>query len=537
MKEKFNATFILLLQYFKRDWQKIILWILGVGLFSAAFVPAFEEIAKGQGLQGMYETLQNPAMVSMVGPTSVDSAQDYTLGAMYVNEMLLFCALFSMIITILHVINHTRKEEDLGLTELVRSFQVGRQANSLATIIEIVLINGLLMLFISGVMLSFNVDSISLEGIFIFGASIAMAGILGGAVALIMAQLLPNSSGTIGASLGIMGLLYIIRAGTDVSNANLSLFNPLSWSYLTYPFTENNWSFIIYSALFSFVAVFIAFILEGKRDMDRGYLPEKEGRAHAKKSLLSVHGLFSKINKGMIISWLIAFVVMGVAYGSIYGDMNSFIESNELIQQMFTASNTTLEESFTSTIMLVMIFLVAILPISIVNKLFTVEKQQYLSQLFSTKISRAQFYWTTVSLAVFSSLIGILLAAAGLGSTAIISMNNSSTMDLVDFLAAGFNFFPATLFYTGLSCLLLGWVPKWGKVVYIYLGYSFVLSYFGNIVDLPDWFFNTSVENWLAHLPTDDFDLSVFLIISFLSLLLIFSGFLGYKRRDLVVGT
>lgn len=100
MKEKFNATFILLLQYFKRDWQKIILWILGVGLFSAAFVPAFEEIAKGQGLQGMYETLQNPAMVSMVGPTSVDSAQDYTLGAMYVNEMLLFCALFSMIITI-----------------------------------------------------------------------------------------------------------------------------------------------------------------------------------------------------------------------------------------------------------------------------------------------------------------------------------------------------------------------------------------------------------------------------------------------------
>ncbi|WP_202912716.1 ABC transporter permease [Tetragenococcus halophilus] len=445
--------------------------------------------------------------------------------------------MFHAPLVILHVINHTRKEEDLGLTELVRSFQVGRQANSLATIIEIVLINGLLMLFISGVMLSFNVDSISLEGIFIFGASIAMAGILGGAVALIMAQLLPNSSGTIGASLGIMGLLYIIRAGTDVSNANLSLFNPLSWSYLTYPFTENNWSFIIYSALFSFVAVFIAFILEGKRDMDRGYLPEKEGRAHAKKSLLSVHGLFSKINKGMIISWLIAFVVMGVAYGSIYGDMNSFIESNELIQQMFTASNTTLEESFTSTIMLVMIFLVAILPISIVNKLFTVEKQQYLSQLFSTKISRAQFYWTTVSLAVFSSLIGILLAAAGLGSTAIISMNNSSTMDLVDFLAAGFNFFPATLFYTGLSCLLLGWVPKWGKVVYIYLGYSFVLSYFGNIVDLPDWFFNTSVENWLAHLPTDDFDLSVFLIISFLSLLLIFSGFLGYKRRDLVVGT
>ncbi|MCF1684026.1 hypothetical protein LQF67_00315 [Tetragenococcus halophilus] len=110
-------------------------------------------------------------------------------------------------------------------------------------------------------------------------------------------------------------------------------------------------------------------------------------------------------------------------------------------------------------------------------------------------------------------------------------------MNLADFLASGFNFLPATLFYTGFASLLLGWFPKWGKAVYIYLGYSFVLSYFGNIVDLPDWFFNTSVENWLAHLPTDSFNLNAFLTISFISLLLMFLGFLGYKRRDLVAGT
>src|SRR5699024_8553826 len=119
------------LQYLKRDWKKMIVWILGLGLFSAGFVPAFKEIAKGQGLEGMYETLKNPAMISMVGPTPVESV-DYTLGAMYAHEMLLFCGLFAMIIAVLHVVGHTRKEEDLGLTELLRSFQIGRQANSLA---------------------------------------------------------------------------------------------------------------------------------------------------------------------------------------------------------------------------------------------------------------------------------------------------------------------------------------------------------------------------------------------------------------------
>ena len=83
MKEKFARWDTLFVQYLKRDWKKMIVWVLGLGLFSAAFVPAFEEITKGQGLLGMYETLQNPAMTSMVGPTPIETAANYTLGALY----------------------------------------------------------------------------------------------------------------------------------------------------------------------------------------------------------------------------------------------------------------------------------------------------------------------------------------------------------------------------------------------------------------------------------------------------------------------
>ena len=46
MKEKFARWEILFAQYIKRDWKKIIIWILGVGLFSGGFVPAFEELAE-----------------------------------------------------------------------------------------------------------------------------------------------------------------------------------------------------------------------------------------------------------------------------------------------------------------------------------------------------------------------------------------------------------------------------------------------------------------------------------------------------------
>src|SRR5690625_2951610 len=226
MREKFARWDTLFAQYLKRDWKKIIVWILGLGLFSAAFVPAFEEIAKGQGLVGMFEAIQNPAMIAMIGPTPVETAGDFTLGAMYAHEMLLFCGLFAMIIAVLHVISHTRREEDLGLTELVRSFQIGRQANSLAAIAEVVFINVILALFIAGVMISFNADTISLQGSLLFGASVGIAGVIGAGIGLVMAQIMPVASAATGSALGIVGILYIVRAGTDVSNVDLSIINP-----------------------------------------------------------------------------------------------------------------------------------------------------------------------------------------------------------------------------------------------------------------------------------------------------------------------
>src|SRR5690625_7683198 len=107
----------------------MLIWILGIGLFSAGFVPAFEEIAKGQGLVGMYEIMKNPAMIFMVGPTPILMASEYTIGAMYALEMLLFCGMFAMIVSILNIVSHTCKEKELSSTEFVRSFKIFRNAN------------------------------------------------------------------------------------------------------------------------------------------------------------------------------------------------------------------------------------------------------------------------------------------------------------------------------------------------------------------------------------------------------------------------
>lgn len=536
MSEKFALWHLLFWQYLKRDWKKILLWVIGLAGFSGGFVSAFEEIAKGQGLAGMYETLKNPAMIAMVGPSPVADVKEYTLGAMYANEMLLFCGLFAAIIAALHVVGHTRKEEDQGLTELIRSYRVGRQANSLAVLLETLVINLLLGLATGLLMASFGADSIDLEGSLLFGFSVALAGIMGGAAALLMAQIFPTSAGATGASLGLIGLAYAVRGGTDVSNVDLSYFNPMGWTYLTHPFTSNDWSLLIWGLLFTLAVAVISFVLEGNRDLNAGYLPEREGRAYAKKSLLSIPGWFTRLNRGAIIGWLVGYLLMGVAYGSIYGDMQSFLEGNQLMKEMFTQAGTSIEASFTGTIMMVLMGLAGILPIAIVNKLYNEESHLRLSQVFSTKVSRGQLYWTAIGLAFIAGLLAILISAYGLGATAVSVMSDHSPMALSDFLAAGLNYLPVISFFAGLAGLALGFAPQLGKAAYAYLGYSFALSYFGGIVDLPKWFLKTSALNWPAKMPTDAFDFGVFALVMGVSVILLFIGFYGYKQRDLHEG-
>src|SRR5699024_7330415 len=160
-------------------------------------------------------------------------------------------------------------------------------------------------------MMSFVVKTIDAQGAFLFGGSIALAGIIGGVLALVMSQIMATSTAATCPPSRLIWPLHCVRAGTPECHLALSMFNAMGWIYLTYPFTSNNLLPLLFALIFSLVFTVLAFVLEEHRDMGAGYRPEREGRATAKKSLLSVPGLFFKINKGVMIGWLIAFVVMG----------------------------------------------------------------------------------------------------------------------------------------------------------------------------------------------------------------------------------
>ena len=86
-------------------------------------------------LLAIFETLKNPAMIALVGPTEA-TTQTVTLASFYFQEMTLFTALIFIIVGILHVLSRTRAEEEEGLSELVLSFPVGKLTQPVAVLLE-----------------------------------------------------------------------------------------------------------------------------------------------------------------------------------------------------------------------------------------------------------------------------------------------------------------------------------------------------------------------------------------------------------------
>ena len=94
----------------------------------------------------MAETMRNPAMAAMVGRGY--GLDNYTNGAMMAHQMLLFTGIAVAIMCILLVARHTRKDEEDGRIELIRSLPTVRLSSLNATLLVMLGVNVVIALLI-----------------------------------------------------------------------------------------------------------------------------------------------------------------------------------------------------------------------------------------------------------------------------------------------------------------------------------------------------------------------------------------------------
>ena len=67
-------------------------------------------------------------------------------------------------------------------------------------------------------------------------------------------------------------------------------------------------------------------------------------------------------------------------------------------------------------------------------------------------------------------------------------------------------YLPAMWIMIGLAALLIGAVPKFTGLTWLYLIYSFIVVYLGGLLQFPEWLGNLTPFGQIPNIPVEDMD-------------------------------
>lgn len=515
----------------RRDCIRISVWIISIVFFTIMIGAMLPELyPTSMERQLMAETMKNPAVTFMLGPGY--GLDNYTNGAMMAHYMLAFTTVAAGIMSILLTTRHTREDEEYGRIEMIRSLPAGPLSPLAATISILIISNIILFLTVSFGLYSLGFESMDLDGSLLYGASLGAIGIFFAALTGLFAQLATNTRSTIGYSFGFLIIAYIVRGIGDINNETLSLISPLGLILRTEVYVNNYWWPVFVTLGISVILFGLALYLNSVRDLGSGFIPTKPGRSTGSRILSSPLGLSLRLQRTPIIAWVIGMFVLGVSYGSVAGDLEGFVESSEIIRQMLpNMKDFNLTENYTALLMTVLSIMGTIPVLMHILKLRTEEKRSRTELLFSTAVSRNSVIGSYTLVAVVYSLVIQLTSILGFWSAAVFVMEDAISFNTL--LKAGLAHLPAIWIMVGLAALLTGFLPNMTGLVWLYLGFSFLVVYLKDLMKLPDWIARLSPFGHAPQAPIEEVRLPVMAVLTFTAIGLFALGFIGYNKRDL----
>ncbi|WP_342599778.1 ABC transporter permease [Psychrobacillus sp. FSL H8-0483] len=531
-KQPLKHTGMLVRFILRQDRLRIPIWIIALVLITFSTAISFSDLYQNQEeRQAIAQTMRNPAMTAMVGHSG--GLDNYTNGAMMAHQMLLFSAIAVAIMSILLVARHTRSEEEDGQLEMIRALPVGRLSNLSATILVVSGTNVLLAIIVGFGLYSLGIESLDLEGSFLYGAVLGATGIFFAAATAIFAQLSENSRGTIGLSFAVLGLAYFIRAIGDVGNATLSWFSPLGIVLKAEVYVHNYWMPIILVITLAILLLVLAFYLNSIRDLDAGFLPAKPGKVHASPFLQSPIGLALRIQRTGLIAWAIGLFLLGASYGSVLGDLESFFKDVEMMEALITpVEGFTLTEQFIPMLMTVIAMFCTVPALLVVFKLKGEEKKNYTEHILSRAVSRSRTMGSYFIISIVTSIVMLLLAVLGLWFSSVVVMEDAISFSTI--FKAAMVYLPAIWTMIGLAVFLVGFRPTNTSITWLYFIYSFIVVYLGALLQFPDWLRNLSPYGHIPQLPVEEMDFMAVSVLLIIAIVLSIFGFITYNKRDIL---
>jgi ABC-2 type transport system permease protein len=528
----FTGTRTLIRFILRRDRLRLLIWILGIVGFFTMVAASFPSIyPTEQERQARATLMSNPTAMAFRGPGY--GFDDYTYGAILAHELMGYATIAAALMSIFLVVRHTRAEEEHGRLELIRSSVVGRYAPPTAALTVVVAANIIIALLFT-LVLPLVPGDYSLAGSLAFGLGVGSVGIVFAGIGAIAAQLTEYGRGASSMGVIVLGVTYLLRAIGDVQENALSWLSPVGWAQATRAYVDERWWPLLLPAVF-FVAVLAAvFVLISRRDVAAGILPQRPGPANASAMTVNPFGFALRQVRGGIIGWGIGLAVVGVAFGSLIGDIEAFIDDNPQLEDFLGGiGGASLVDGFIALIVMVMAFMATGFAVQAALRVRSEETEGRAEALMATALSRVRWLGSYLLAAMLGSLVILFVGTGALGAVAAADQNDTAL--LYQTLGAGAANLPAVWLVVGLAAMVFGVLPRLLVIPWLVLVYGVFIGLFGDMLQVPAWMNTLSPFEHVPELPGGDVTYLPLALVGLVALVLLIAGLYGFRNRDLEV--
>jgi ABC-2 type transport system permease protein len=525
-----TGTGTLLRFMLRRDRVGVIAWVAGLTFLTVLTASSFTTLyATEAERQSLVATLESPAAVAMTGVNH--SPDDYHYGAILGHQMLFFTVLLAGLMSLLLVVRHTRQEESTGRAELVRSAVVGRHATLAAALLTAAVANAALALALAVALGASGIDGITWGGSWLYGAAHAAVGLTFAGIAAVTAQVSEHPRGATSMALAALGLAYVLRALGDVGGNVLSWFSPIGWAQATQVYVNDHWAPLAIAPVATLGLAALAVALSTRRDVGAGLLPPRPGVARASDTLATPLGFALRIHRGAMIGWAVAMLVLGVMYGSVLGEAETWLAEIEAMGDMLPqVAGVGMTELFGAMVTGIMAIFAAVYGTIAAQRMRAEETAGRAEPVIATGLSRARWVMSHVAVVGAGAVVVLLAGGLGLGLTGAAAIGDAGLLPRL--VGASLAYAPAVWVVIGLVVALYGFLPRAVGAAWILVLYAFLVTYLGGLLQLPGWAGSLSPFDHVPLLPAEAFALAPLLVLTAIAGVLVAIGLAGFGRRD-----
>ena len=525
----------------RRDRIRLPIWLLGITGLVWATTSGIAELYTTEAGRAANAAVRAGSVVTraFVGPATGSG-----LGALAMSEVLVFACLFAALQSIFTVVRHTRQNEELGRAELAGSAVVGRHAALTAALALVGLVNLAVFALCTLALLA---NDLPLAGSLAAGAAVGACGAVFGAVAALGAQLAESARGATGLAAIALAAAYLLRAAGDalgevtasgltVDPAWPSWLSPIGWAQQLRPFGANDWWPLALPAAAAVMTIGAAAWLGAHRDVGTGMMPVRRGRERAAPSLRTPLALALRLQRGLMLGWVIGVAVFAAVFGGIGNKITELFSSErsaEVIRSLGGVDN--LVDAYFATILSLFGIVVAGYTVQALLRLRADESGGPAEAMLATAVGRRGWLLANVVCAVVGTVL--LLTTLGLSSGLAYGLVTGDVAGtLADLVAAALAQLVPTLVLAGFVIAVFGLLPRAATgLSWAALAGCLVIGQFGSLLGLPQAVLNASPFTHLPSLPAETLSATPLLIMITVAAALIAAGTAALRRRDLVM--